>query len=66
MRVPSLQLVRCYVSMALSLISVGLGVAQYAVHSMQTAIQAPRSTKQNSGSTVTFVGFMTTPLDSSE
>jgi disulfide bond formation protein DsbB len=66
MRMPSLQLVRCYVSMGLSLISVGLGVAQYAVHSMQTAIQAQPSTKQSSGSTVTFVGFMTTPSDSSE
>lgn len=55
---------RCYVSMGLSLVSVGLGVLQYAVHSMQTALQVQPWTKQNSGSTVTFVGFMKTPSDS--
>lgn len=60
----SLQLVRCYASMGLSVISVGLGVLQYAVHSMQTALLAPQSTKKDSGSTVTFVGFMKTPSDS--
>lgn len=66
MRLPSLRLVRCYASMALSVVSVGLGVLQYGVHSMQTAILAPRSTRPSSGSTVTLVGFMTTPSDSSE
>lgn len=66
MRLPNQRLVRCYASMALSVISVGLGVLQYGVRSMQTAIQAPRSTKPNSGSTVTLVGFMTMPSDSSE
>jgi len=60
----SIRSVRCYVSMGLSVISVGLGVLQYAVHSMQTALLAPQLTKTNSGSTVTFVGFMKTPSDS--
>lgn len=66
MRLPSRQLVRCYASMALSAISVGLGVLQYGVHSMQTAILRQPSTKTSSGSTVTLVGFMTMPSDLSE
>ncbi len=66
MRLPNRRLLRCYASMGLKAISVGLGVLQYAVLSMQTAILAPPLTKQNSGSTVTLVGFMTTPSDSSE
>lgn len=59
-----LRLLRCYASMGLSLISVGLGVLQYSVHSMQIALLRPRLTKTNSGSTVTLVGFMKTPSDS--
>lgn len=66
MRLPNRQLLRCYASMGLSLISVGLGVLQYGVHSMQTRILQPQLTKPNSGSTVTLVGFMTMPSDSSE
>lgn len=66
MRLPSRRLVRCYASMVLSAVSVGLGVLQYGVRSMQTAILQPPSTRTNNGSTVTLVGFMMMPSDSSE
>ncbi len=66
MRLPNRQLLRCYASMVLDVVYVGLGVLQYGVRSMQTRILQPPLTKQNSGSTVTLVGFMTMPSDSSE
>ncbi len=66
MRLTNHPLLRYYAAMGLMGISVGLGVLQYGVLSMRTRMLQPQSTRLSSGSTVTLVGFMTMPSDSSE